>query len=194
MAEQIEMSKVIAKAVAEATRIAIQTMVEMQSSMGDSQQGPKIGGPVLKQPQSNWDEADKYWEWKAFILEVKNLLSTYNTPEHDKIAIVKNWLGRKELHYIESITEAKKQAWNTLQGLFDTLSTKFWLQFNETIKSLKFRKLYRSEDESAEEWMGWLHMAAAECRYKEIARQLEEQFIHGLNDKSMLDKINLLES
>ena len=189
MAEQIEMSKVIAKAVAEATSIAIQTMVEMQSRMGDSQQGPKIGHPVLKQPQFNWDVAGKYSEWKAFILEVKNVLSTYNTPEHNKIAIVKNWLGRKGLHYIESITEAEKQACNTVQGLFDTLSTKFWTQLNETIKSLQFRKLYRSEDESAEEWMGWLCMAAAECGYKEIHRQLKEQFIHGLNDKRMLDEI-----
>ena len=39
--------------------------------------------------------ADKYSEWKTFILEVKNVLSTYNVREHDKIAIVKKWLGRK---------------------------------------------------------------------------------------------------
>ena len=107
--------------------------------------------------------ADKYSEWKAFMLEVKNVLSTYNTPEYNKIIIVKNWLGRKGLHYIESKTEAEKQACNTLQGLFNTLATKFWLQFNETIKLLQLRKLCRSENESTKEWMGWLWMAAAEC-------------------------------
>ena len=32
-------------------------------------------------------------------------------------------------------------------------------------------------------------MAAAECGYKEVDRQLKEQFIHGLNDKIMLDEI-----
>ena len=42
---------------------------------------------------------------------------------------------------MESITEAEKQAHGTLQGLFDTLSAKFQPQFNETIKSLQFRKL-----------------------------------------------------
>ena len=109
--------------------------------------------------------------------------------EHDKITIVKNWLGKKGLHYIESITEAEKQACSTLQGLFDNLSAKFQPQCNETIKSLQFRKLCRVEDESAEEWMGHLCMAAAECWYKEIDRQLKEQFIHGLNDKVILDKI-----
>ena len=66
----------------------------------------------------------------------KNILSTYNMPEHDKIAIVKNWLGRKGLHYIESITEAENQACNTLQGLLDMVATTFWPQFNETIKLL----------------------------------------------------------
>ena len=89
---------------------------------------------MLKQPQFNWEVADKYSEWKAFMLEVKDVLSTYNAQENDKITIVKIWLGRKGLHYIESIHEAEKWACNTLQGLFDTLSAKFWLQFNETIK------------------------------------------------------------
>ena len=37
MAEQIEMREAIAKAIAEATRIVIQTMVEMQSRIGENQ-------------------------------------------------------------------------------------------------------------------------------------------------------------
>ena len=76
-------------------QIAIQTMAETQSRVEETQWGPKIGGPVLKQPQFNWDAADKYSEWKAFILEVKNVLSTYNTPQHDKIAIEKKLVRQK---------------------------------------------------------------------------------------------------
>ena len=102
--EQIEMSEVIAKAMAEAMQIVIQTMAEMHLRVEETQQRPKIGSPVLKQPQFKWDATDNYSEWKAFMLEIKNVLSTYNTLEHNKIAIVKNWLGRKGLHYIESIT------------------------------------------------------------------------------------------
>ena len=95
------------------------------------------------------------------------MLSTCNTQEQDKIVLVKNWLGRKGLHYIESLTEEEKHACSTLQGLCDTLTKKFRPQFNETIKLLQFRKLYRFEGESAEEWMGRLHMSAAECNYKD---------------------------
>ena len=32
-------------------------------------------------------------------------------------------------------------------------------------------------------------MAAADCNYREIDRQLKEQFIHGINNKVMLDKV-----
>ena len=34
-----------------------------------------------------------------------------------------------------------------------------------------------------------LRMAAIECNFKEIDRQLKDQFIHGLNDLEMLAEI-----
>ena len=78
---------------------------------------------------------------------------------------------------------------NILEGLFETLSNKFKPQYNETIKSLQFRKLYHYDDEHVEEWMGRLHMATVECIYQEVDRQLKEQFIHGLNDKYVLEEV-----
>ena len=183
------MSEAITEAVAEATRIAILTMAEMQTQRITSASGPKLGSPTLKQPSLNWETPDKYTEWKAFILEVRNVLSTYNAQETDKITMVKNWLGRKGLHYIESLTEGKKEVCSTLEGLFDTLAAKFRPQYNEIIKSLQFRKLYRFEGESIDEWMGRLPEAAAECNYREIDRQLKEQFIHRLNNKVMIDEV-----
>ena len=74
---------------------------------------------------------------------------------------------------------------NTLDGLFETLNSKFRPQFNKLIKSLQFIKLCRSQNENAEEWIGRLKIMAAECNYQELDRQLKEQFIHGLNDKDM---------
>ena len=74
-----------------------------------------------------------------------------------------------------------------LEGLFNMLTSKFLPQFNETIKSLQFRKLCRNDGENVEEWMGRLRVAAIECKYQEVDRQ--EQFIHRLNDKNMLEEI-----
>ena len=88
--------------------------------------------------------------------------------------MVKNWLGRKGLHYIKSLTEGEKEVCGTLEGLFDMLAVMFWPQYNETIKSLQFRKLYRFEGESIDKWIWRLCVVAAECNYREIDRQLKE--------------------
>ena len=164
MAEQTVMNEVITKAVAEATRATIQTMVELLQRQ--EVQGPKLGSPAMKQPQYTWEVADKYMEWKAFMLEVRNVLSTYNTHKQEKITMVKNWLGRKGLHYLEILMEGEKWVYDILQGLIDTLVEKFRPQYNETIKSLQFIKLCRSEGENAEELTGRLWMVAAEFNYK----------------------------
>ena len=69
------------------------------------------------------------------------------------------------------------------------LNRKLKPQYNETVKSLQFHKLIRQSNESVEELMGRLRTAAVECNYKEIDRQLNEQFIHDLNDEEMLGEI-----
>ena len=122
-------------------------------------------------------------------MEVNNILSTYNTLQTDKLALVKNWLGRKGLQYLETLRNAEKETCKTLESLFEILSNKFETQYNETIKSLPFRKLHQYDDENVEEWMGRLHLAAVECNYQEVDRQLKEQFIHGLSDNRMLEEI-----
>ena len=71
----------------------------------------------------------------------------------------------------------EKEKCNTIEGLFETLTKKFRPQFNKMIKSLQFHKLNRQTGENAEEWMGRLRLAAIECNYKEINRQLKEQFM-----------------
>ena len=128
-----------------------QAMAETQLQRMPNTSGPKVGSPVQKQPSFNWEATDKYTEWKAFILEVRNVLSTYNLQETDKIVMVKNWLGRKELHYIESITKGKKETCGMLEGLVDTLAAKFRPQYNQTIKSLQFRQLHRIEGKGIDE-------------------------------------------
>ena len=99
------------------------------------------------------------------------------------------WVGKAYNIWECSQWLKKRQACNTLEGLFGTLCNKFKPQYKEAIKSLQFRKLYRYENENVEEWMARLHVAAVECNYQEIDSQLKEQFIHSLNDKPMLEEI-----
>ena len=93
MAEQM-MSKVIARAIAEATRVVLWTMAEAQAQRTQNATGPEQGGPTLKQPTFDWEALAKYTELKTFKPEVSNVLSTYGMPQAEKLVVVKNWLGR----------------------------------------------------------------------------------------------------
>ena len=54
---------------------------------------------------------------------------------------------------------------------------------------LILQQVKQAEWGNAEEWMGILWLSAIECNYKELNRQLKEQFIHGLNDTDDLGEI-----
>ena len=60
MASEQVMNEAITKAVARATRVAIQTMVEAQAERMHDISGPKIGGPTMKQLTFHWNAEDKY--------------------------------------------------------------------------------------------------------------------------------------
>ena len=128
------MSEVIARAVAEATRITIQTMAEAWAQRLHDASGPKIGRPAMRQLMFNWNAKDKYSELKAFRLEVNNVLSMCNTPQTDKLVVDKNCLGRRGLQYLETLRTVEKEMCNTQKGLFETVSNKFKPKYKMTIK------------------------------------------------------------
>ena len=187
--EQAITNEAVAKAVAEATGATIQAMVAATTEGPQRVVGPKIDGPVMRQLSFNWNADNKYSELKNFRLEVNNIFALYNTPCTEQLAIVKNWLARKGMQFIESLIHEEKEKCNTIEGLFETHTNKFRPQFNKMIKSLQFCNLSRQSRENAEEWMGRLRFAAIECNYKEIDRQLKEQFIHSLKDTDILAEI-----
>ena len=64
---------------------------------------------------------------------MNNILSTYNTQQAEKLAVVKNWLECKGLQFLEALTNEEKDVSYTLEGLFEILTNKFKPQFNKTI-------------------------------------------------------------
>ena len=69
------------------------------------------------------------------------------------------------------------------------LHRKFKPQHNRFVILLQYHKLHRKDNKCVQEWMGRLRTRAAECQYKEYNRLVTEQFINGLNDNGMLNKI-----
>ena len=183
------MSEAITKAVAEATILALKTMAEAWVERTHDGSEPKVGSPTMKQLTFDRNTQDKYSELQTFRLEVNNILLTCNTPQTDILALVKNWLGGRGFQYLETQTTIEKETCNTLEGLFKILSKWFKPQYNEMINLLQFRKLCHYEDKNVEEWMVRLCIATVMFNYQEFDRELKEQFIHGLNDKHMLEEI-----
>ena len=72
MGEQM-MSETITKALAEATRVVLQTMAEAQAQRTLNAAGPKLGGPTLKHPTFNWETTDKYTELKHLNWQLEML-------------------------------------------------------------------------------------------------------------------------
>ena len=104
---------------------------------------------MMKQTTFNWDTDDKYNELKNFRLEVYNVFKSYDMPDVEKMALIKNWLGRKGLQLLETLTQAEKEKCEMSEGLFKTLNNKFKPWYNETIKSLQYQKLSRQANGSA---------------------------------------------
>ena len=88
--KQSTMSDIIAKGMAEAIRVVIQAMAAATADRPQTTAGPNIDSPAMKQPNFNWEMEDKYSKLNTFKLEVNNILSTYNTPQIEQLAMVKN--------------------------------------------------------------------------------------------------------
>ena len=57
------------------------------------------------------------------------------------------------------------------------------------IPSVQYCKLQRKVNKFTQEWMGRLHIKAAECNYKEHDGHLKDQFINGINDEEIMQEI-----
>ena len=185
--EQTNTNEVIPQAAAEATRAAVQA-IAVAGAERPQNVGPRLGRPVMKQPNFIWEAEDKYNTFKNFRLVVNNIFKLCSKPQTEQLVIIKSQLDRKGLQFIQSLTQMEQERCNTIQGPFTALNNKFKPKFNETIKSLRFCKLSRQTKENPEQ-MGRLRLAAVECNYREVDRQLKEQFIHWFNDNDMFKEI-----
>ena len=122
---------------AEAAKTTIHSMAVSRAERIQNA-GPRLGRSIMKQPAFNWQEEETCNELKNFRLEVNNMFKSYSTPQAVQIAIIRNWLGRKGLQFLETLTQTEQDKCNTVEGLFATLNNKFKSQYNETIKSLQF--------------------------------------------------------
>ena len=93
-------------------------------------------------------------------MEAANMLqvTAYDLNDAQKVPIMKNWLGREGLLFIQTLTNVEKEAWQSTTGLFNVLKEQFRPEHNEMILSLQYCELHRKKKEPAQVWIGRLHI------------------------------------
>ena len=71
-------------------------------------------------------------------------------------------LSRQGLQFLESLIQEEQDSCKTVDGLFETLDSKFRPQHNKTILSLQYYKVRRQSKEDIEQWIGELTIMASE--------------------------------
>ena len=63
--------------------------------------------PVQNLLTFNWKAYDKYKKLLNFEFEVKNILRTksYDIQGGERVPVIMNWLGGKELHFMQSLPD-----------------------------------------------------------------------------------------
>ena len=87
--KQTNTHEVIDQAVAEAMTATVQAMAKAGTERSQNML-PRLGIPAMKQPNFNWKAEYKYNELKNFRLELNNIFKSCDTPQTEKLAIIKN--------------------------------------------------------------------------------------------------------
>ena len=73
---------------------------------------PRQAGPILSQQAFDWKAQERYVELLYFEIEVANVLQAkvYDLNDEEKVPIIRNWLDREALQFIQTLTNAEKEA------------------------------------------------------------------------------------
>ena len=75
---------------------------------------------MLSKPAYDWKGPDRYVELLNFKMEVANVWQTqaYDLNDSEKVSILKNWLGKEGLQFIQTLANIEKGACKSTIGLF----------------------------------------------------------------------------
>ena len=75
---------------------------------------------MLSQPVFDWKASDRYVELLNFEMEVANVhqAKVYDLYDEEKVPVIKNWLGREGLQFLQTLTNAKKETYKRATMIF----------------------------------------------------------------------------
>ena len=81
---------------------------------------------MISETVFNWKEPDRYVELLYFEMEVADVFQAemYALSDEGKVAIIKKWLAREGLQFIQTLIHAEKEACKSAPRLFNVLKEK----------------------------------------------------------------------
>ena len=118
------MNKTITKAVAEATWAAIQTLSEVQSQRPEEKRGPKLGGPILKQPLFNLGRNGQIHRMESFYTRGKKCTFHVQNPITRQVCHGKELAGQEGSTLFTELNRDIKTCMQHFTGTIQHISCK----------------------------------------------------------------------
>ena len=96
-----------------------------------------------------------------------------------------NWLGREATQILISVYAEI----SSTEEVIEALGKVFRPQFNQTLVHFKFRNMKQKISQTCDSDMSQLRLALLECKYKNDADELKDQFIFGIENKEIQDHL-----
>ena len=120
MTDSEVMQAAIMQVAVQAATVAVRVMREadqpaelhIRRSISEKHCRPRQARPIMSQPVFSWKALDRYVELLNFEMEAANVLQAkvYDLSDEGKVPIIKIWFSREGLQFIQTLTNAEKEA------------------------------------------------------------------------------------
>ena len=143
-------------------------------------------------PPEQLDFKNPKWEdWKAAFLTYRMITELDKKPQPIQIATLKYCMGMQceDILKTMNLTDDESKSFDTIINKFDNY---FKPRRNEIRLRRIFHKRNQEESEDIEEYLRALYLAAEDCKFEDKKTRIRDQFISGLRDDELAEKLELL--
>lgn len=133
----------------------------------------------------NWEE------WKKTFLTYRLISGLEEKEQRIQIATLKYCMGMQCEEIITTMNLTEEEG-----GNFDTMILKFDNYFKPRRNEIRLRRIFhqrvQNESEDCEQYLRALYVAAEDCNFADKKTRIRDQFISGLLDEDLAEKLELL--
>ena len=143
-------------------------------------------------PPEELDFKDPKWdEWKQRFETYRMITELTKKDAKIQIGTLKYCMGPKSESILKTLNLTEDELKN-----YDTVISKFDSYFKPRRNEIRLRRNFhhrvQKENESLENFLTDLYSKAEDCKFSDIKERIRDQFLAGLRDENLLEKLELL--